>query len=50
MAIEGKGLEAGALAEAIEARPAVQRGRRVTRVSGEPAEQLAERHDATDLD
>ena len=37
-------------AEAIEARPAVQRGRRVNRVSGEPYEQLAERHDASDLD
>ncbi len=37
-------------AEAIEARPAVQRGRRVNRVSGEPGEQLAERHDAGDLD
>lgn len=37
-------------AEAIEARPAVQRGRRVNRVSGAPEEQLAERHDATDLD
>lgn len=37
-------------ADAIEARPAVQRGRRVNRVSGEPHEQLAERHDASDLD
>ena len=37
-------------AEAIEARPAVQRGRRVNRVSGEPAEQLRERHAASDLD
>jgi len=37
-------------ADAIEARPAVQRGRRVNRVSGEPAEQLAERHSASDLD
>ena len=35
-------------ADAIEARPAVQRGRRVNRVSGE--EQLPERHDASDLD
>jgi len=34
-------------ADAIEARPAVQRGRRVNRVSGEPHEQLAERHDAS---
>ncbi len=37
-------------ADAIEARPAVQRGRRVNRVSGEPHEQLAERHNASDLD
>ncbi|MFL6879406.1 glutathione-dependent disulfide-bond oxidoreductase [Pseudomonas marginalis] len=35
-------------ADAIEARPAVRRGRRVNRVSGE--EQLPERHDASDLD
>ena len=37
-------------ADAIEARPAVQRGRRVNRVSGPVEEQLAERHDASDLD
>lgn len=37
-------------ADAIDARPAVQRGRRVNRVSGEPSEQLRERHDAADLD
>ena len=37
-------------ADAIDARPAVQRGRRVNRVSGEPHEQLAERHSASDLD
>jgi GSH-dependent disulfide-bond oxidoreductase len=37
-------------AEAIEARPAVQRGRRVNRVSGPVEEQLAERHDGSDLD
>ncbi|OPA92178.1 glutathione-dependent disulfide-bond oxidoreductase [Pseudomonas fluorescens] len=37
-------------ADAIDARPAVQRGRRVNRVSGELSEQLAERHDASDLD
>jgi GST-like protein len=37
-------------ADAIDARPAVQRGRRVNRVSGEPAEQLHERHDAADFD
>jgi len=37
-------------ADAIDARPAVQRGRRVNRVSGEVSEQLAERHEASDLD
>jgi GSH-dependent disulfide-bond oxidoreductase len=37
-------------AETIAARPAVQRGRRVNRTWGDPAGQLAERHDATDLD
>ena len=36
--------------DAIAARPAVQRGRRVNRVFGDPAEQLAERHDASDFD
>ena len=36
-------------AEAIAARPAVQRGRMVNRISGEPASQLRERHDATDF-
>lgn len=35
---------------AISARPAVQRGRRVNRTWGEEAEQLAERHNASDLD
>ena len=35
---------------AIAARPAVQRGRRVNRVWGDVAQQLAERHDATDFD
>ncbi|AZF42265.1 Glutathione S-transferase [Pseudomonas sp. R1-43-08] len=35
-------------ADAIDARPAVQRGRRVNRVSGD--DQLAERHSASDLD
>ena len=34
----------------IAQRPAVQRGRRVNRVMGDPAEQLRERHDASDLD
>jgi len=35
---------------AIAARPAVQRGRRVNRTWGPAAEQLAERHDASDFD
>jgi GST-like protein len=35
---------------AIAARPAVKRGRMVNRVSGEPATQLRERHDASDFD
>ncbi|MFV0244580.1 MAG: glutathione-dependent disulfide-bond oxidoreductase [Qingshengfaniella sp.] len=34
----------------IDARPAVQRGRMVNRVMGEPASQLHERHDASDFD
>jgi GSH-dependent disulfide-bond oxidoreductase len=37
-------------ADEIAQRPAVQRGRRVNRVFGDPAEQVAERHDAADLD
>jgi len=37
-------------AAAIAARPAVQRGRRVNRVFGDPASQLPERHDASDFD
>ena len=36
-------------AEAIDARPAVKRGRMVNRVWGEPQEQLPERHDASDF-
>ncbi|RWE54568.1 glutathione-dependent disulfide-bond oxidoreductase [Mesorhizobium sp.] len=36
-------------AEAIDARPAVQRGRMVNRAFGEPAMQLHERHDASDF-
>jgi GST-like protein len=35
---------------AIAARPAVKRGRMVNRVSGDPASQLDERHDASDFD
>ena len=37
-------------ADAIAARPAVQRGRMVNRVMGDPASQLRERHDAGDFD
>jgi GST-like protein len=37
-------------ADMIGARPAVRRGRMVNRVSGEPASQLHERHDAADFD
>lgn len=37
-------------AEEIAVRPAVVRGRRVNRVWGDEAEQLAERHQASDLD
>jgi GST-like protein len=36
--------------DAIAARPAVKRGRRVNRAFGEPEEQLPERHDASDFD
>ena len=34
----------------IAARPAVKRGRMVNRISGDPAEQLHERHDASDFE
>jgi GST-like protein len=37
-------------ADMVLARPAVQRGRMVNRVSGEPSSQLHERHDASDFD
>ncbi len=37
-------------AKAIDARPAVKRGRIVNRVSGDPSEQLHERHDASGFD
>ncbi|MBV2358791.1 glutathione-dependent disulfide-bond oxidoreductase [Thalassococcus sp. CAU 1522] len=37
-------------ADEILARPAVQRGRMVNRTSGEPHEQLRERHDASDFE
>ncbi|WP_047452990.1 glutathione-dependent disulfide-bond oxidoreductase [Rhizobium rhizogenes] len=37
-------------AETIFARPAVKRGRKVNRLSGDPADQLHERHDASDFD
>jgi GSH-dependent disulfide-bond oxidoreductase len=36
-------------ADAILARPAVKRGRMVNRTSGDPSEQLRERHDASDF-
>ncbi|HTP82382.1 MAG TPA: glutathione-dependent disulfide-bond oxidoreductase, partial [Alphaproteobacteria bacterium] len=34
----------------IGQRPAVKRGRKVNRLSGDPADQLHERHDASDFD
>ena len=37
-------------ADAIAERPAVKRGRMVNRLTGDPAEQLHERHDAGDFD
>ena len=37
-------------ADAIAERPAVRRGRMVNRISGEPANQLHERHDAADFE
>jgi GSH-dependent disulfide-bond oxidoreductase len=37
-------------AEQIHARPAVKRGRMVNRTSGDPSEQLPERHDSSDFD
>jgi GSH-dependent disulfide-bond oxidoreductase len=37
-------------ADAILARPTVRRGRMVTRMSGDPSEQLRERHDASDFE
>src|SRR5260370_34114528 len=37
-------------ADAIDARPAVKRGRMVNRAFGEPSMQLRERHDASDFD
>ena len=37
-------------ADMIHARPAAQRGRMVNRLSGEPHEQLHERHDASDFE
>jgi GST-like protein len=36
--------------EMIAERPAVQRGRKVNRIVGDPASQLRERHDASDFD
>ncbi|HWL83905.1 MAG TPA: glutathione-dependent disulfide-bond oxidoreductase [Roseomonas sp.] len=40
----------GRWADMIGQRPAVQRGRMVNRISGEPASQLHERHDASDFE
>jgi GST-like protein len=37
-------------AEQVAKRPAVQRGRKVNRVTGDLANQLRERHDASDFD
>jgi GST-like protein len=37
-------------AKQIDARPAVQRGRIVNKMTGDPAEQLHERHDASDFE
>jgi GST-like protein len=37
-------------ADAIDARPAVKRGRMVNKTWGEPSEQLRERHDASDFE
>jgi GST-like protein len=37
-------------ADQLHARPAVKRGRMVNRASGDPSEQLRERHDASDFD
>ncbi|AYG68912.1 MULTISPECIES: glutathione-dependent disulfide-bond oxidoreductase [unclassified Rhizobium] len=37
-------------AEQVYARPAVKRGRMVNRMSGDPSEQLRERHDASDFE
>ncbi|TAG35944.1 MAG: glutathione-dependent disulfide-bond oxidoreductase [Polaromonas sp.] len=37
-------------ADEVAARPAVQRGRKVNRVFGEPSSQLHERHEASDFD
>lgn len=37
-------------AEEVASRPAVKRGRMVNRLSGDPASQLHERHDASDFD
>ena len=52
----GKFLEAGSYEhvqrwkDEIAARPAVKRGRMVNRTTGARAEQLLERHDASDFD
>ena len=40
----------GRWTDLIDERPAVRRGRMVNRVTGDPSEQLRERHDASDFD
>ena len=37
-------------AKQIDARPAVKRGRIVNKLTGDPSEQLHERHDASDFE
>ena len=37
-------------AKQIDARPAVKRGRMVNKMTGDPSEQLHERHDASDFE
>jgi GST-like protein len=37
-------------AKQIDARPAVKRGRIVNKMTGDPAEQLHERHDSSDFE
>ena len=48
--LTGSTSDGRAVADAIGARPAVKRGRMVNRLTGDPSEQLHERHDASDFD